>query len=197
MRRFFRRRSIRAADILNLKITYANHLLDAGIDSSWKDAERGDAIWRLLAVRGGAFWAPMMARLANDPATLALIDSPARDGITALHIARSALNTAQAKALLNAGASPVLQDSAGKSPLHCAGHKFGSKAMGKRVPLEGLAILLKARPDDILGGSRESRSTQANLAGRGGRAISIFEEAILGAEEQAVGLARKASRRRL
>lgn len=217
-----------AAAIVNGKSPYANHLLDAGIASSWKDSEHGATLWHLLAQQGGAFSAPMMARLAKDPATLALIDAPTRDGSTALHLACSALNTTQAKALLDAGASPILQDSAGQSPLHCAGRKFGSKAlaktsdliallmsrgadpgllnkkgltagqaMAKRAPLEGLAILLNARPNDFLDDSKESLSTQKNLARRGSHATSLVEAAILGSEEPAGGPPPKATRHRL
>lgn len=221
-----------AAAILNRKIPYANDLLSAGIDSSWTDSENGATLWHLLAQQGGAFSAPMMARLAKDPATLALIDAPMLDGSTALHLGCSALNTAQAKALLDAGANPNLQDSAGQSPLHCAGRKFGSKAlaktsdliallmsrganpgllnnkgltagqaMAKRAPLEGLAILLNARPNDLLDGSKESLSTQKNLARRGAHATSIAEFAILGSAvgsaEQAGGPPPKATRHRL
>ena len=217
-----------AAAILNRKIPYANHLLRAGIDSSWKDSEQGSTVWHLLAQQGGSFSVPMMARLAKDPATLALIDTPALDGSTALNLACLALNTAQAKALLDAGASPTLQDAAGQSPLHCAGRKFGAKAMAKtsdliallmsrgadpallnkkgltagqamakRSPLDGLAILLNARPGDLLGGSEQSLNTQNNLSRRGARAISIVESALLGSDREVSTPPSKAPKQRL
>ena len=69
--------------------------------------------------------------------------------------------------------------------------------MAKRAPLKGLGILLNARPNDLLDGSKESLSTQKNLAGRGAHATSIVESAILGSEEPAGGLPPKATRHRL
>lgn len=217
-----------AAAILNHRIPYANHLLRAGIDSSWKDSGNGATLWHLLAQQSGAFSRPMMALLAKDSATLALIDSSMLDGCTALHLACRALNTAQAKALLNAGANPSLQNSAGESPLHCSGRKFGAKAraktsdlvtllmsrgadpsllnkkgltagqaMAKRAPLEGLAILLNARPCDLLGDSTQSLATQASLTQRGAHATSIVESAILGSEGPAGAPPLKATRQRL
>lgn len=217
-----------AAAIDNRKIPYAKHLLSAGIDSSWTDSRNGTTLWHLLALQAGAFSVPMMARLANDPATLALIDAPRQDGSTALHLACAALNTAQAKALLDAGANPLLQDSAGQSPLHCAGRKFGAKtktkmsnliallisrgadpsllnkngltagqAMAKSAPLDGLAILLNARPEDLIDGSAASISTQAAVSLRGAQAVSIVESAILGSNGDLSRPPHKPKRQRL
>lgn len=217
-----------ASAIVHRRIQYAKRLLDAGIDTSWTDSERGDTLWHLLAQQGGAFSVPLIQRLAKDPAAAPLVDARAGDGSTALHLACAALNTAQAKALLDAGASPTAQDSLGQSPLHCAGRKFGAKAlaktsdliellmargadpsllnkkgltagqaMAKRAPLEGLAILLNARPSDLLGESAESLSTQHNLSRRGAQAISIVESAILGSEDTAPKPEPKAKKQRL
>ena len=69
--------------------------------------------------------------------------------------------------------------------------------MAKSAPLEGLAILLNARPQDLIDGSAASISTQAAVSLRGAQAVSIVESAILGSNGDLSGPPRKPKRQRL
>lgn len=204
-------------------IAYASHALAAGVSPAWRSSSTGETLWHLLAEQETKAALDFSRKLGAIPEAAALIDRPFSStpdapegllqGTTPLHLACSSLNLGQARILLGLGANPNLQDGAGQSALHCAGRKFGAKAlkktapliellmshgadpsllnsngitaaqaMAKRSPLDGLAILLRARPEDLASGDKASAAAQRAIAKRGAQAHSIIDEAVLSAE---------------
>lgn len=204
-------------------IAYASHALAAGVSPAWRSSSTGETLWHLLAEQETKAALDFSRKLGAIPEAAALIDRPFSStpdapegllqGTTPLHLACSSLNLGQARILLGLGANPNLQDGAGQSALHCAGRKFGAKAlkktapliellmshgadpsllnsdgltaaqaMAKRSPLDGLAILLRARPEDLASGDKASAAAQRAIAKRGAQAHSIIDEAVLRAE---------------
>lgn len=72
--------------------------------------------------------------------------------------------------LMSHGADPSLLNSNGLT---------AAQAMAKRAPLDGLAILLSSRPQDLSSGDAASTAAQLAIARRGEQALSIVEEAVL------------------
>lgn len=75
--------------------------------------------------------------------------------------------------LLEGGADPALPNAKGLT---------AGQAMAKRAPLEGLATLLELRPGDLGGSTPEAKAAQESLMARGGRAVSLAENAALKGE---------------
>ena len=225
-----------ASALSHRAIAYAAHALEKGVSPAWRSSSTGETLWHLLAEQETPAAIHFSRNLGAIPTAAALVCCPLSwppgapqaflRGTTPLHLACSSLNLGQAKILLSLGADPNLQDEIGQSALHCAGRKFGAKAlkktapliellmshgadpsllnangltaaqaMAKRSPLDGLAILLRARPEDLSSGDKASAIAQLAIANRGAQAHSIIDEAVLSAASATATPARSASKK--